>query len=109
MALTMSYNAECGVTFATAYFRVVKIDLDVQRKRAAIEYWVYCTKAIRQADANAVLERKIIPVHDGDVTTPFTEFFGAAALNALNMNPTKAAYLYLKSLGTFATGVDDGA
>lgn len=106
MALQMRYTAKFLTVFPSAYFRVVKLDLDYRNKRAMVEVWVYPDDATRQSNDLATVERFVLQVADTADATPFTQFFGNTAQNALDMNPQKAVYQYLKTLGSYSSSVD---
>lgn len=109
MALQMSYTAPFRTVFPTAYFRVAKIDLQFLESRAWVEVWVYPDQATRQLDDQATVARLILRIEDVPGTTAFTDYFGVAAQNVQGMNARKAAYNYLKTLGSYsgATDVND--
>ena len=106
MALQLSYTAPFLTVFPAAYLRVVKVDIDIPAGKAAVEYWLYPNASVRALDGQATVERRIIAVFDTPEDAIFTRYFGMTALSAEGMNPIKAAYCYLKSLGSFAGTTD---
>jgi hypothetical protein len=106
MALQFSYTAPFTTCFEQAYCRVVKIDLDQDAQRGAVEYWVYPCAAVRQADHAATVQRVILPVYETEDAPDYSTYFGSTALSADGMNPIKAAYAFLKTRSDFAGAVD---
>lgn len=106
MAFVFDYTAPFLTVFEDAYARVTKVDINVPEQRASIEVWVYPDQATRATDQDATVQRLMLPVYETPEAPHFSTYFSAVALSVEGMNPIKAAYAYLKTLGQFAGAVD---
>lgn len=107
MAIQLNYTAKFLVNFPQAYLRVLKVDIDADHARGAVEFAIYPSAEVRAQDGEAWIENRIVPVvNRDDSCTPFTDYFGVTAQSAAGMNIIAGAYLYLKTLAEFA-GAED--
>ena len=96
MALQLSYEAQTGVTHASAYWRILTLVHDRLRSRVTINVAIY-------ADAQARIDDKIPVGGDNQIIedTDYTTYFDDEVLDLEDQNPTERAYTYLKTLAAY--------
>ena len=102
MALIMPYRTRFLVTFPDAYFRVSRVVIDYDRPRPSLDVAVYPQAETRRTDVDAAVTMETYLIYNTTDDAAFDRFFNEAALSPEGMNPVKAAYLYLRTLGSFA-------
>jgi hypothetical protein len=103
MALKLAHEDPTGRENTDAYHRIIACVHDYALSRFLIMVHIYKDQAARNANKVNVNARQF----SIDQAAPeFATFFGTTALDALNMNPCKAAYLYLKTLPEYDGAID---
>ena len=111
MALVKTLELKSGIQVQDAYHKVTVIRLDMVARECSLGVQVFASKAARLAGKppitslgfNAVVEPPIPPATDA--VDNFERFFSTIRLST--MNPTAAAYLFLKSLPEYFNFIDD--
>ena len=96
MALQISFDDQFGSTHASAYFRILGVDVRNADSFASIYVATYVDAAAR-TDDKAPLQKKPHQVVD-DI---FTTYFAVEALDVVDQNPIERGYEYLKTLDEF--------
>lgn len=104
MALQLSYDDRFGTTHASAYHRVLSLELFVDSQAARVRVGTY-KDAQARTDGKEVL---ITLDYTFTATTPATydDLFGVTALDVVDMNPIKSVYNHLKTLPEWAGASD---
>lgn len=104
MALELTYvDEDAGLTLTDAYQKVLRVDL-MTNTRVNILVGIYTS-----AGQVSYVKTQEYSLHEsGDVegNTPFADNFSITALDAVDANPIKNAYNYLKTLTEF-DGAED--
>lgn len=106
MALTKSYDTSYGVTFANAYFKVTRIELEYGKNRGQIEVMIYASEQARQDKKNPIGHLQYMIADYDDKLHPFTDLFGPVKQDEVGENPQKASYSWLKQQPELKDAID---
>jgi hypothetical protein len=101
MALQISHEAPTGVTHASAYHRITRMNNNRYTSKMRITVSIYANAQAR-TDAKKRVNRKNYLIE----TTEYTTYFGNTALDVLNQNTVERCYEYLKAQAEY-TGATD--
>jgi hypothetical protein len=101
MALQLSFNDRFGSTHASAYHRVVAIEMDVSNRYAKVKIATYKDLAARNADKSP-LEHQTYTFSE----TAYDDLFDATNMNPVDKNPVKNVYDHIKTLPEWSAASD---
>ena len=94
MALQSNYSDKFGANHASAYTRVVQVNIDVSAKSVRILARTFIDKNARDTDMEHI-EQHVERIRD---ESDFDTYFASSVLDAVNVNAYSQAYTYLKTL-----------
>jgi len=111
MALQKSWDDEFGATHASAYARVIRIDMDIEHATATATVGIYVDSAARNAGKKPFQRRSYnFDTLSGSSLVPstasarFADLFAVGVLNT--KNPTKSVYDHIKTLSEWSGATD---
>jgi len=92
MALELSHEAPTGITHASAYHRITRMNNNRYAEEMRITVSIYATEQTR-IDGKRRVDRKRYLIE----TTDYTTYFSSATLDVVDQNPVERAYEFLKA------------
>jgi len=102
MALQKSWDDDFGSTHASAYGRVLNVELDVAGERAFVKAGVYVNAAARNAGKDPF--KVMTYLFDADSTPSYADLFGVSVMDT--KNPIQATYDHIKTLDEWSGATD---
>lgn len=106
MALKKTHTDNQDHVDSDAYHRLSRLDLDYEKGEGTLVVQIYKDEAARDADKSPAGVESYRLLDDGPGSGVFTDAFGPAAQDVLDVNPQEAGYEYLKNLPAYSGAVD---
>lgn len=104
MALQLSYDDSFGTTHASAYHRVVALQLNISEQVAKVQVGTYKDAQARSDGKDLVSVKAYMFT---PTTTPaYADLFGVAVMDPVDTNPIKVVYGHLKTLPEWSGASD---